>query len=432
MANIIIKPYASAGSASNSPLLQNPMFRLSMSSLELFHSNFLACLFQEDPIAFLKCFGVTPSNYAPQDLTLYREYGLGTLDDGQFKEFENNLKSTNTIISPEDQKKKHVTDIAVCVKNGKVEIPLLIIENKIKSYPQRKQLLGQAIRIDGLTKNCEKVILSIFPVQKEIFDGTGFVEVGYSKLVNDIRQFYQLNNNNCFNMYVNDYCNMIDELYLCLKNYIQVPNNLAGKKFLFPLHFKELEEIAFLDIYRKYQASMLYYEGLNCLKNINGGGHALSNKHAITSFNVKLSGVGQNDLYAIIQIENNQFRIAFQGDPIKKLLVNHKSRQINLPPAITNVWNYWFGADVKGNSQKKLQNGLKNEFCSYSDDFVYRYVEIFKKKQLVSINKSVKPHSNITFEQIIKTGFGTKSSLSVENVVQYLLANASTIVNNLP
>ena len=36
----------------------NPLFRLSMSSLELFHSNFLEWLFDLDHEAFLKCFGL--------------------------------------------------------------------------------------------------------------------------------------------------------------------------------------------------------------------------------------------------------------------------------------------------------------------------------------------------------------------------------------
>ena len=37
----------------------NPMFRLSMSSLELFHSNFLEWLFDLDHKAFLECFSLT-------------------------------------------------------------------------------------------------------------------------------------------------------------------------------------------------------------------------------------------------------------------------------------------------------------------------------------------------------------------------------------
>lgn len=429
MANIIIKPYASAGSASNSPLLQNPMFRLSMSSLELFHSNFLACLFQEDPIAFLKCFGVTPSNYSPQDLTLYREYGLGTLDDGQFKKFENKLKSTNTIISPEDQKKKHVTDIAVCVKNGEEEIPLLIIENKIKSYPQRKQLLGQEFKINDKNTNCKKVILSLFPIHKEIIAGTRFEEVRYCELVKNIRQFYQPNSGNSFNMYINDYCKMIDELYTCLEHYTNVPKDHKKIKFLFPLHFKDLEQIAFMDIYRKYQASMLYYEGLNCLNSIDNGSHDMSNKHAIASFTVKLD----EQLYAGVQIEHNQFRIVFHGELIKRLLKG-KKESVKLPDVITNVWQYWFGDDAKGKS-RKLDDDSNNQFCSYSDDFIYRYVEIFDKKDLVSINKAEKPKSEITLEQIIETGFGKfrnqNTSLSIKKVIEYLGTNENAIVNAL-
>lgn len=427
MANIIIKPYASTGSASNSHLLLNPMYRLSMSSLELFHSNFLASLFQEDPIAFLKCFGVTTSNYSPQDLILYREYGLGTLNTKELQIFENELKNKKIIVTSEDKKKKHVTDIAVCcVKNGK-EIPLLIIENKIKSYPQRKQLLGQAIKIGGLAANCERVILSIFPVQKEIYDRTGFKKVGYCDLVRNIRQFYQPNSGNSFNMYINDYCKMIDELYTCLQDYTHVPNDHTKIKFLFPLYFKELEEISFMDIYRKYQASMFYYEGLNSLGNIYSGSHDMSNKHAIASFTIELDA----QLYAGVQIEHNQFRIVFHGETIKNLLKG-KTHNVVLPLTITDVWKEWFGNDAKGESR----DGLNNDFCSYSDDFVYKYVEIFDPKVLKSTNNGNKPKSNIKIDQIIETGFGKYSNqntpLSIKNVINYLKNNANAIVSKLP
>ena len=89
-------------------LRSNPMFRLSMSSLELFHSNFLEWLFDLDHEAFLKCFDLTVSN--PAACTIEREYHLGT--------------------TPVNGKNKQwVTDIAV-FENGNL---ILIIENKFKS-----------------------------------------------------------------------------------------------------------------------------------------------------------------------------------------------------------------------------------------------------------------------------------------------------------
>lgn len=429
MANIIVKSktnVAATTEESTEKLLLNPMFRLSMSSLELFHSNFLACLFQEDPETFLKCFDVTTPNYSPQDLILYREYSLGTLNDSEFEMYKNDLKN----VLPEDQKKKHVTDIAVCsVENGK-EIPLLIIENKIKSYPQREQILGQTIKTNDKNTNCKKVILSLFPIHEEIFAGTGFEEVRYCKLVEKIRKFYQPNDNN-FDLYMNDYCQMIDQLYICLEHYTHVPNDHTKIKFLFPLHFKELEEISFMDVYRKYQASMLYYHGLNCIKPlINGGRPSMSNKHAITSFHVELS---KGQLSAGVQIEHNQFRIVFRGELIKGLLKG-KKESVKLPDAITNVWQYWFGDKAMGNS-RKLDDGSNNQFCSYSDDFIYRYVEIFDKKHLDSINGTAKPKSDINLVQIIETGFGKFSiqdtPLSIKNVIEYLGTNANAIVNAL-
>jgi hypothetical protein len=86
----------------------NPMFRFSMSSLELFHSNFLEWLFDLDHVAFLNCFSVQVNNTS--QYSIKREYYLGT-----------------TIVN--NNKKKWITDIAV-FENGNL---ILIIENKVKS-----------------------------------------------------------------------------------------------------------------------------------------------------------------------------------------------------------------------------------------------------------------------------------------------------------
>ena len=117
-------------------LRSNPMFRLSMSSLELFHSNFLEWLFDLDHEAFLKCFDLT---FAPSSTyTIEREYHLGT--------------------TPVNGKnKKWVTDIAV-FENGNL---ILIIENKIKSTPSKGQLENQSKEADKKAKGCKKVVLML-------------------------------------------------------------------------------------------------------------------------------------------------------------------------------------------------------------------------------------------------------------------------------
>ena len=82
-------------------LQENPMFKFSMSSLELFHSNFLEWLFNQNPSTFLICFGIDVET--GKEYTIQREYTLGS-------------DKVN------DKKKKWITDIAVFAKeNGKDE-----------------------------------------------------------------------------------------------------------------------------------------------------------------------------------------------------------------------------------------------------------------------------------------------------------------------
>lgn len=408
----------------NSSLLVNPMYRMSMSSLELFHSNFLACLFQEDPKAFLNCFSV-PYSGNVADLVLVREYSLGSLPDPLT-----------------GKKKQYVTDIMVGIENvvsypNNIK-PLLIIENKIKSYPQTKQLQGQECLINKIEPNCSKVILSIFPVNSQILSQTSFRQVLFSNLVSNITQFYP-NNNNTFDKYKVDYCQMLVDLNVVLKKYINVPNSIQSKKFLFPIVFKDLDDIGFMDVFRKYQASMLFYDGMDALNNAKvgplEGDNGISNKHAISSFYKTLvQGKGnESELFVGIQIEDNQFRIAFGGTRIKKLIAGQNQQIITLPKIITDVWDEWLGTNAKGRSRKLIaKTHMHNNFCSYSGGFIYKYVDIIPN--LKSGDQS--QYLNVTFEQIIQTGFGQLSKqgtpLSLINVLDYVKQNSCNIIAQIP
>ena len=148
-------------------LQENPMFKFSMSSLELFHSNFLEWLFNQNPSAFLICFGIDVET--DKEYTIQREYTLGS-------------DKVN------DKKKKWITDIAVFAKeNGKDEKELvLIIENKIKSLPSKGQLEAQSKWAD----NCKKVLLTLFELPTD-YNLHGFTVVKYIDLIKKIREQYK-------------------------------------------------------------------------------------------------------------------------------------------------------------------------------------------------------------------------------------------------
>lgn len=154
----------------------NAMFRLSMSSLELFHSNFLEWLFDLNHEAFLKCFGLTVSN--PAACTIEREYHLGTTPvNSKNKQWVTDIAVFEKADDQNEKKKK----AAKTDKNKKL---ILIIENKIKSTPSKGQLENQK-ELAG--KDCKKVLLSLFEYSVQEDKLYGFEKVLYKELCRKIR-----------------------------------------------------------------------------------------------------------------------------------------------------------------------------------------------------------------------------------------------------
>lgn len=99
-------------------LNKNPMFRISLGSKELFHSNFLAFLWDQNPKAFLESLNdLCHNSIQVEDLLNEKEL---TLD-----------------------REKENFDICIHHKEGKGEKEIydIIIENKVKSIPYEEQLI---------------------------------------------------------------------------------------------------------------------------------------------------------------------------------------------------------------------------------------------------------------------------------------------------
>ena len=315
-------------------LRKNPMFRLSMSSLELFHSNFLEWLFDLDHEAFLKCFGLIVSN--PAACTIEREYHLGT--------------------TPINGKNKQwVTDIAV-FENGTL---ILIIENKIKSTPSKGQLLNQSEESDKKAKGCKKVLLSLFAYSGALH---GFSSVLYKDLLTEIRKNYASYLPS--NSYIKDYCDMLERLQDIL-DHDHLVIDWRGGYYTAHLSSTDLETCGIMDAFRKYQAASLAdeFEKRFIAKNTTGlpmtCEHSLNNKHACTTIAYELN----NRLCVGVQIEHDQLRIFFED----------KNKKFNISNVDT-YWNIWF-APLK--PQGKSKGGP--DYCSYNMSkslFIYRYVKL--------------------------------------------------------
>ena len=315
-------------------LQRNPMFRLSMSSLELFHSNFLEWLFDIDHEAFLKCFGLTDINSAA--CTIEREYHLGT------------------------EEKQWVTDIAV-FENGNL---ILIIENKIKSTPSKGQLENQEKLANIKANGCKKVLLSLFEYSVSKGKSYGFDKVLYKKLCRKI--LYNYKSHLPSNLYIKDYCKMLQKLQNIIDADPLVINWSGGRGYYTAHMFsKKLEIYDMMDAFRKYQAASLADEFENrFIKTENGMSlcnktnllmtceHSLNNKRACATIAYKLN----NELCVGVQIEHDQLRIFFEN----------KDKNFNTDQA-QKYWNEWLG--------DPLGEGNNNQYCSYSNSFIYRYVK---------------------------------------------------------
>lgn len=322
-------------------LQQNPMFRLSMSSLELFHSNFLEWLFDIDHAAFLTCFGLKVNNSSTY--TIEREYHLGTKED-----------------------KEWVTDIAV-FENGNL---ILIIENKIKSTPSKGQLKYQSELANELAQQktadaaneetdakspCKKVLLSLFKYSGALHY---FDSVLYEKLFTEIRTNYASHSQ--FAPYIQDYCDMLKKLQDILDN---DPLVTGWKNGYYTAHLssKKLEIYDMMDAFRKYQAASLVNKfeesivekdttrlSMTCK-------HSLNHKRACATIAYELN----DRLNVGVQVEQDQLRIFFENKDKNKEIAEAKAQE---------YWRNWF------HPQEPQGGGL--HYCSYSGSFIYRYVKL--------------------------------------------------------
>lgn len=369
-------------------LLQNPMFRLSMSSLELFHSNFLEWLFDQNYSAFLNCFGIEVETN--KEYTIAREFCLGSSkNDGK--------------------NKKWVTDIAVFAKDKNnidekcEDKPILIIENKIKSLPSNGQLESQAYFAGT---RCKKVLLTLFELPTD-YPLNGFTYIEYIELIEKIRELYE--SDTYFDPYIKDYCEMVKALRCIIDEDDVVIKNKEG---IFAFNeTSNLEKCGMQDASRKYQAAQLLqrverqliengeYKGLKVLT-----GTSLNHKRACIDIYLRLN----NHLEAGVQIEHNQFRVIFQGKAVEKLFDKKIGKLLEKPyNFLDETWNNWL----------KIYNG-KKDYCKYGTGFVYRYAII---------------PENTKIDQLLVDGKWLEGypELSVKYILDLIVTNSQYIIDNL-
>jgi hypothetical protein len=178
-------------------LKASPMFNLSLSSKELFHSNFLAWLADTYREQFMD---MLTALVGKEHLSLLK----GFCEDKQRFQIDREAKNFDFCI----------------MDNGR---PVLVLENKVKSVASLSQLKEYERKVEQIYKNTVPdnicyILLSLAPVSKEISKANSWKVISYERLSEEIRAcFLQNDNSKVAGTYhyslIEDYCNYISNFY---------------------------------------------------------------------------------------------------------------------------------------------------------------------------------------------------------------------------
>jgi len=316
-------------------LLKSPLYNLSMCSLENFHS------------CFINWLGL---NYPHETLNLFLP----------------NISAQNvTFKTQERYKDKFIFDIYVTY--GENEI--LVIENKLKSYPTDKQLNDYSGCLKN--ENAHFVLLTLAPMPNLPKE---WQTLSYSKLAQRMHRIFDniIFDNEYHKYLINDYLKLIEYFSKVFPQYSSQKYDLYEKKLC------DLQ-----DIYIKYRTNEL--KDFICtnlkIKDITVDTDFRNKQGIINIWN----NFKDYDVTFLIQIQKNEYRYC---------MIYGKQSENNLRETIATELankNLWFYDCI--NNYPKAQNYNSKNFLGYKPDFIYRYQtldKLFNKKTV----------SEITYQEI--------------------------------
>lgn len=375
-------------------LNENPIFKMSLGSKELFHSNFLEYLFNIEliPKSFIKMInGLHPD-------------GIQLHEDMEYKL----------------AREKEGFDICIYHKEGEKEVYDLVIENKVKSIPYKKQLMDYVEKAHKKgSKQCKFILLTLsdeFPDKDDKFVKNNWKVIDYSILKRHIESQYLKNNqiSERDKIYIKDYCDFIKQLDQLKR--VLIPKD---QQLLFVQGDKKyLESIRLHDLYIKLRCSWFAvclknqlddkgiktkvinkFEELECgAVNINVAMNQGNGQIAVWICDCNAKGKNGNKLTNTFEIviQGNQYRhgINQQNIPVKapdnpcklNILYNRLSRLVDSRPLDFLDFQGLYGAfddcvniiplPDKKKKFKKTNVNKSGPFNYYGDSYIYRFKEI--------------------------------------------------------
>ncbi len=359
-----------------------PIFKMSLGSKELFHSNFLEYLWSIDTQKFIGLINAL--------------FGEEVLDK-------------NNSTSYELSREKENFDICIHHQEGKKTVYDVIIENKVKSIPNKQQLDDYVGKVNNHKQvHANYLLLSLiedFPDKAKIEAEGIWTIVNYNHLHTAIANSFPKDESN-HSVYIKDYLDFIHLMQELQKEIIPYP---FVDKTLWP-NYGDYKTYRLHDLYIKLRGLKFLAMLKNELENrgiasdiVSIGGDKLRVAHnqdnSSNSLKVYLNwhvfnAVGQiaafiyrggNEIYEIV-IQGNQYRHGINyydnSDAKLKSLIQNKDDN-----AIREIWNrvcgnnfmnqyYWDQKSIMFNNKYKKGKA----YCQYKPDYVYRYRDISKEK----------------------------------------------------
>lgn len=369
-------------------LKKSPLFNLSLTNKELFHSNFIAW------------FG-----------KLYPEFFIQLISD---------LLGENKWADGVDAKKMDIRreynnfDISVFDSEDS-KVPRLIIENKVKSVPTQAQLKEYEHKIN----DDENVALLLLTMNEHIYslaedeNDTRWKIVNYQALSTSLRGLPDKNIKPYHRMLVKDYCQYVYDLQQIICDFTSEENFLYDSD-----HWKLFVELGIHDVCGKRKVQNTYSRLVQALKaksidvvyNLDELKEKPSAVHAAWAYTnaplieVKLKTKTDVDEYMLIQIQGKQYRHAVEYFDEQQKGYRIEDRNGAYVPSATGISylketypGFLFGDDALNNypvfdTQKvngygqRTKNGQEG-YCKYCNGrpspynglyscFVYQWVEL--------------------------------------------------------
>ena len=365
-----------------SNLNELPIFKMSLGSKELFHSNFLEYLWSIDNKRFINL--------------INELFGRVVLNAGTTYELS---------------REKENFDICIHHKEENKTIYDVIIENKVKSIPNEKQLKDYVAKVQKHNPNptANYLLLSLiedFPDKAKIEEEGIWTIVNYNHLHAAIDKSFP-NDASKHSVYIKDYLEFI-HLMQELEGEI-TPQTFCNEKLwpnyknykAYRLHdlYIKLRGLKFLDMLKseldkqniKWDIVSIAGDKLrawyNNNPNIPDGQKVYLNWNVFNAVGQIAAFIyrGDNEIYEIV-IQGNQYRHGINyyddSDPQLKNWIQNKNDK-----AITEIWNrvgnnsfmneyYWNQKQQSFNTKYRKEKA----YCQYKPDYVYRYQDISKEK----------------------------------------------------